>query len=116
MAAPISLFGDGPTVIVGSTIARGAIGGTDEMPVLRDLGSSPVELRQGSDETRYNAGFAYTARVSTNDDKGHTLFRSTRAAGASDWRQLVVRPLRQSSEVVGSLSLRASLLCFAPLR
>jgi hypothetical protein len=54
--------------------------------------------------------------VSTNDDKGHTLFRSTRAAGASDWRQLVVRPLRQSSEVVGSLSLRGSLLCFAPLR
>jgi hypothetical protein len=41
------------------------------MPVLGNFCGGPFELGQCGDQAGNNAGFAYAARMSTNDDESH---------------------------------------------
>src|ERR1019366_894092 len=71
VAAAITLFGHGPTVVVGGAVAEFAVGGTNAMSVLRDLDGRPVKLGEGGDQAGDHTVLAYAARVSADDDEGH---------------------------------------------
>jgi hypothetical protein len=70
-AGAVFFFRHSPGMIGGGAVAGCAVGGADAVSVLRDFEGGPVEGGQGGDETGDDAGLAYAAGVSANDEDGH---------------------------------------------
>src|ERR1700676_1816072 len=62
VSRPVSFLRHGQRMIGGDAVAGFAVGGTDAVPVLRDLKRSPVQIRKRSDDASDHTGLA-TLRV-----------------------------------------------------